>query len=132
MRWLLLVILITLMACGSTKIVEKEVPIETVRTEYINTLKVDSVFVHDSIDRFVKGDTVNIYKYKYIYKYLYNTDTICKTDSIEKPVYVTKTEIKEVNKIKWYQSFFIYLGIGCILVLLYKAGNLIRTFIKKV
>lgn len=132
MRWLLLVILITLMACGSTKIVEKEVPIETVRTEYINTLKIDSVFVHDSVDRFVKGDTVNIYKYKYIYKYLYNTDTICKTDSIEKPVYVTKTEIKEVNKIKWYQSFLIYLGIGCILVLLYKAGNLIRTFIKKV
>ena len=64
MKYLLLVILVFLVACGSTKIIEKEVPIEKVKTEYINTLKIDSVYIHDSIDRFVNGDTLYLYKYK--------------------------------------------------------------------
>nr|DAH01891.1 MAG TPA: hypothetical protein [Crassvirales sp.] len=71
------------------------------------------------------------YKYKYIYKYLNRTDTIVKTDSIEVPVEVKTTEIKEVNKLKGYQSFLMCFGFGFILILLYKAINFGRTIFNK-
>ena len=103
MRSLLIAILIFICAsCTTTKYVDRPVPVETVRTEYVNQLYRDSVFVHDSIDRYVQGDTVYQLKYKYIYKYLNKTDTIVKTDSIEIPVEVKTVEVKEVNKIRWY------------------------------
>ena len=124
MKYLLLVILVFLVACSSTKIIEKEVPIEKVKTEYINTLKIDSVYIHDSIDRFVNGDTLYLYKYKYIYKYLNHIDTVIQKDSIETPVYITETKIKEVNKLKWYQKLLMWLGaafvIGGIAITQYK------------
>ena len=99
MRSLLIAILIFICAsCTTTKYVDRPVPVETVRTEYVNQLYRDSVFVHDSIDRYVSGDTVYQYKYKYIYKYLNRTDTVVKTDSIQVPVEIKTTEIKEVVK----------------------------------
>ena len=103
MRGLLIVILVFIFtSCTTTKYIDRPVPVETVRTEYINQLYRDSVFIHDSIDRYISGDTVYQYKYKYIYKYLNRTDTLIKTDSIEVPVEIKVTEIKEVNKIRWY------------------------------
>ena len=132
MRSLLIAILIFICAsCTTTKYIDRPVPVETVRTEYVNQLYRDSVFVHDSIDRYISGDTIYQYKYKYIYKYLNRTDTIVKTDSIEVPVEIKTTEIKEVNKIKGYQSFLMYLGIGFILILLYKAIKFGRTIFNK-
>ena len=103
MRSLLIAILVFICAsCTTTKYVDKPVPVETVRTEYINQLYRDSIFIHDSIDRYIKGDTVYQLKYKYRYKYLNKTDTVIRTDSIEIPVEIKTVEIKEVNKIKWY------------------------------
>lgn len=105
----ILIIILFLSSCGVTeKIVE--VPIETIKTEYIYNKSVDSIYIRDSVDRYISGDTVYQYKYKYIYKYLNNTDTIIKTDTIEKPVEIITTEIKEVNKIKWYQSILMWIG----------------------
>ena len=101
MRYLYITLMfLFLTACGTVKI--KEVPIETVKTEYVSTAYRDSIYVHDSIDRYVSGDTIYTYKYKYIYKYINNTDTVERCDTIEVPIEVTKQEIKEVNKIKWY------------------------------
>ena len=132
MRSLLIAILIFICAsCTTTKYVDRPVPVETVRTEYVNQLYRDSVFIHDSIDRYVQGDTVYQYKYKYIYKYLNRTDTVVKTDSIEVPVEIKTTEVKEVNKIKGYQSFLMYFGLGFILILLYKAIKFGRTIFNK-
>ena len=132
MRSLLIAILVFICAsCTTTKYVDKPVPVETVRTEYINQLYRDSIFIHDSIDRYIKGDTVYQLKYKYIYKYLNRTDTIVKTDSIEVPVEVKTVEVKEVNKIKGYQSFLMYLGFGFILILLYVAIKFGRTILTK-
>lgn len=83
MRLLLIAMfLFIITACTSTKYVEVPVEIETVRTEYINKLYKDSIFIHDSIDRYISGDTVYQLKYQYIYKYMNRTDTVCKTDSI--------------------------------------------------
>lgn len=128
MRSLLIAILIFIFAsCTTTKYVDKPVPVETVRTEYINQLYRDSIFIHDSIDRYIKGDTVYQLKYKYIYKYLNKTDTIIKTDSIEIPVKIKTTEIKEVNKIKWYQSILMGLGGLFIIFLSFKLGKILKT-----
>lgn len=139
MRYLLLVILLFfVISCKTVKYieveVEKEVPVEVekIKTEYINQYYRDSIFVHDSIDRYISGDTVHIYEYKYIYKYLNHTDTVIKTDSIEVPVEVkstvtkTETQIQEVNKLKWYQELFMWIGVVLSLLGIFK----LVTFIK--
>lgn len=128
MRSLLIAILIFICAsCTTTKYIDRPVPVETVRTEYVNQLYRDSVFVHDSIDRYISGDTVYQYKYKYIYKYLNRTDTLVKTDSLEVPVEIKVTEIKEVNKIRWYQSALMWLGGLFTIFLSFKLGRALRT-----
>ena len=77
MRGLLTIILLFIcVACSTTKYVDRPVPIGTVRTEYVNQLYRDSTYIHDSIDRYISGDTVYLYKYKYMYKYLNRTDTL--------------------------------------------------------
>lgn len=130
MRGLLTAILIFFcVSCTTTKYVDRPVPVETVRTEYINQLYRDSVFVHDSIDRYISGDTVYQYKYKYIYKYLNRTDTVVKTDSIEVPVEVKTTEIKEVNKLRWYQTTLMWVGGLSLLILSFILGKKLRTII---
>lgn len=101
MRALLIAVLILIMtSCASTKYVE--VPVETIKTEYVTNYERDSIFVHDSIDRFTKGDTVFQTVYKYRYKQINKTDTVIKTDTIPKVITVEKVEVKEVNKIKWW------------------------------
>mgnify|MGYP007025925025 FL=1 len=132
MRSLLIAILIFIVvSCTTTKYVDRPVLVETVRTEYVNQLYKDSIFVHDSIDRFISGDTVHQYKYKYIYKYFNRTDTVVKTDSIEVPVEVKTTEVKEVNRIKGYQSFLMCFGFVFILILVYKVIKFIKTILNK-
>lgn len=128
MRDLLIAILLFIcVSCTTTKYVDRPIPIETVRTEYVNQLYRDSVFVHDSIDRYISGDTVYQYKYKYIYKYLNRTDTVVKTDSIQVPVEVKVTEIKEVNKIRQYQSALMWLGGLFTIFLSFKLSKALRT-----
>lgn len=128
MRSLLIAILLLICAsCATTKYVDRPVPVETVRTEYVNQLYRDSVFVHDSIERYISGDTVYQFKYKYFYKYLNRTDTVVKIDSVEVPVEVKVTEIKEVNKIRWYQSALMWLGGLFTIFLSFKLGKALRT-----
>ena len=132
MRSLLIAILIFIVvSCTTTKYVDRPVLVETVRTEYVNQLYKDSIFVHDSIDRFISGDTVHQYKYKYIYKYFNRTDTVVKTDSIEVPVEIKTTEVKEVNRIKGYQSLLMCFGFVFILILIYKIIKLGKTIFNK-
>ena len=53
-------------------------PLETVRhdTVYIQSLKLDSILVKDSIHITEKGDTVTEFRLKYIYKYKDRVDPI--------------------------------------------------------
>lgn len=130
MKGLLIVIMLLVLAsCATTKYVDRPVPIETVRTEYINQLYRDSVFVHDSIDRYIRGDTVFQYKYKYIYKYLNRTDTITVAERVEVPVELKVTEVKEVNKLKWYQTSLMWLGGIVSIILLFILGRKIKSII---
>lgn len=72
----------------------KYVPVETVKTEYKtrDSIRFDSIYEHDSIFLFVKGDTVYKEKYRYKYRYLTinKTDTVMLTDSVQIPYPVEK------------------------------------------
>lgn len=102
--------LFILLICSCTTTKTIEVPIETIRTEYIHNTKVDSVFVRDSIDRWINGDTVFIYKEHTGYKYINRTDTVCRTDTITKTVKIDVVKEVEVNHIYWYQKSLMWIG----------------------
>ena len=94
MKNLLYIILLMLAICLTSCRSIKYVPVETVKTEYKtrDSIRFDSIYEHDSIFLFVKGDTVYKEKYKYLYKYQYlnRTDTVIKVDSVQVPYPVEK------------------------------------------
>lgn len=102
----LLLIMIISSCKTTTKIVE--IPVETIKKEYINSIKIDSIYIRDSIDRLQKGDTLYITKWYTKFKYINKIDTIIKTDSIPKIVTVEKKV--EVNHIYWWQKTLMWIG----------------------
>lgn len=98
----LFIILLTLAICSGCRTIEYY-PLETVRidTVYIQSAKVDSVMVMDSVHIIEKGDTVTEFRLKYIYKYKDRTDTfyISKTDTVSVP-YPVEKELTKWQKTK--------------------------------
>ena len=95
-------------------------PLETVRidTVYIQSAKVDSVMVRDSIHIYQKGDTVTEFRLKYIYKYKDRTDTlyISKTDTVSVP-YPVEKELTKWQSVKVdYGGWAIFLVFVFILI----------------
>ena len=107
----LLLFLTTIVSCTTTKIVE--VPVETIKTEYIEQVKYDSIYSKDSIYIMQKGDTIYNNKVQYLYKYKYLRDTINITDTIPKIVTVKDTQY--INQLYTWQKLLIVIGIGFIL-----------------
>ena len=107
----LLLFLTTIVSCTTTKIVE--VPVETIKTEYIEQVKYDSIYSKDSIYIMQKGDTIYNNKVQYLYKYKYLRDTINITDTIPKIVTVKDTQY--INQLYNWQKLLIIIGIGFIL-----------------
>lgn len=94
----------------------RHIPIETVKHDsiYISKILHDSIYQRDSIYVDRKGDTVLIYKDRYLYKYknLIDTMYISRTDSIQVPYPIEK------QLTKW-QSMKLELGgwaLGIIIV----------------
>ena len=115
-----LILGLALFAVVSCKTVEYvEVPVEKVKIEYVTVNTRDTVIQMDSVDRYIKGDSVLIYKYKYLYKYTSLIDTVIKTDTITVP-YALPPEIKEVNIIKGWQKFLMICGVASLLLIGYK------------
>ena len=107
----LLLFLTTIVSCTTTKIIE--VPVETIKTEYIEQVKYDSIYSKDSIYIIQKGDTIYNNKVQYLYKYKYLRDTINITDTIPKIVTVKDTQY--INQLYTWQKILIVIGIGFIL-----------------
>lgn len=116
MRKLLYIIFMSLllMSCKSREYIE--VPVETVRTEYIHVGRVDSILVKDSVDRYVSGDTLILYRNHIQYRYLNRTDTVVRTDTIPRIVEVKVKETVEVNRLRWYQESLMWIGGTAILI----------------
>ena len=107
----LLLFLATIISCTTTKIVE--VPVETIKTEYIEQVKYDSIYSKDSIYIIQKGDTIYNNKVQYLYKYKYLRDTINITDTIPKIITIKDTQY--INQLYTWQKILIIIGIGFIL-----------------
>ena len=107
----LLLFLTTIISCTTTKIVE--VPVETIKTEYIEQVKYDSIYSKDSIYIMQKGDTIYNNKIQYLYKYKYLRDTINITDTIPKIITIKDTQC--INQLYTWQKVLIVIGIGFIL-----------------
>lgn len=113
---LLFIIPIFLLVSCVTKREFIEVPVEVVRTEHIVDTRLDSIYIRDSVDRWIKGDTVFIYKEQTKYKYRYKTDTVVRVDSV--PKILKQKEVVEVNRLKWYQEILMRLGVVLSLLLI--------------
>ena len=107
----LLLFLATMVSCTTTKTIE--IPVETIKTEYIEQVKYDSIYSKDSIYIMQKGDTIYNNKVQYLYKYKYLRDTINITDTIPKIVTVKDTQY--VNQLYTWQKLLMVIGIGFIL-----------------
>ena len=107
-----LLFLTAIISCKTTtKIVE--VPVETIKTEYIEQVKYDSIYSKDSIYIMQKGDTIYNNKVQYLYKYKYLRDTINITDTI--PEIITVKDTQYVYQLYTWQKILIVIGIGFIL-----------------
>lgn len=113
-----LYIMFSFIGCTTTKYV----PIENVRTEYINKVEKDTVIINN--DRLIKekGDTVYIVNTKYVYKTKNKIDTILRIDTI--PIIQEVEVIREVNKLKDWQVVLMVLGGGMVAVIGYKVIRL--------
>lgn len=113
-----LYIMFSFIGCTTTKYV----PIESVRTEYINKIEKDTVIINN--DRLIKekGDTVYIVNTKYVYKTKNKVDTILRIDTI--PIIQEVEVIKEINKLKDWQVILMVLGGGMVAVIGYKVIRL--------
>ena len=111
LKTLFFILFLTIVSCKSTKIVE--VPIETIKKEYIEQIKYDSIYFKDSIYIIQKGDTIYNNKVQYLYKYKYLRDTINITDTIPKIVTIKDTQY--INQLYTWQKLLITIGIGFIL-----------------
>ncbi len=96
------------------------VPVESLRTEYIDRMKSDSVYLHDSILVRMKGDTVWMEKYRYMYKDRVVKDSILIQDTIRIPYPVI--EVRETNRLNSFQSFQIWCGRIVLFLLLILIG----------
>ena len=93
---MLAVMLVTLAGCRSVKYI----PVTEYMDRYVSKtdsfIKTDSVYLHDSVTVFAKGETVYISKtrFKDRLKYIYNakTDTVAVHDSIP---YTVKVEVEK-------------------------------------
>lgn len=85
----------------------RHIPIETVKHDsiYISKVLHDSIYQRDSIYVDRKGDTVLIYKDRYLYKYKNLVDTmyVIRIDSIQVPFLVER-------ELSWWQSVKVQVG----------------------
>ena len=107
---LIIIIALMLCSCRSTKYI----PVETIKTDtlYIAKLKVDSVYHRDSVHVETKGDSVTIYKEKYIAKIeqLHDTIKVYSVDTV-KVVIPQNTESSRGKSFNYAGLLFIILAI---------------------
>ena len=127
--WLFIIVTLALTSCRTVKYIDRTVvdsteiavPITNTKIEYRDRFLYDSIYMHDSIFTLIKGDTVYISKNKETNRLVNKTDTIIKTDTIKVPVEITKTitkteiQVKETNKLYWWQKSLMYLGLSVLI-----------------
>lgn len=114
---MLAVLALVLCSCKTRYITQteyKEVPVVMHDTVAKNIRRIDTTIVKDSVYFAIKGDTIYKERYKNKWRIQVVHDTISKVVKI--PVEVvrtrtkTKTVVKEVNRLYWWQKVLILIG----------------------
>lgn len=118
----LVMLAVVLCGCKTKYITEteyKEVPVVMHDTVAKNIWRIDTTIVKDSVYFAIKGDTIYKERYKNKWRIQVVHDTINKVVKI--PVEVarirtkTKTVVKEVNRLYWWQWLLMTIGVVAIL-----------------
>lgn len=118
----LVMLAVVLCSCKTKYITEteyKEVPVVMHDTIAKNIWRIDTTIVKDSVYFAIKGDTIYKERYKNKWRIHVVHDTISKVVKI--PVEVariktkTKTVVKEVNRLYWWQWLLMTIGVVAIL-----------------
>lgn len=116
----ILLILIAFTACKTKTIL---VPVEKVKIEYKDRLRVDSVYNRDTVQVYGRNDTVFKDIIKWRERFRVDTVSVVKIDSIPYPVEV----VQEVNKLtKWQRWRLTLLNIIGGLIIVYIAFRIGR------
>jgi hypothetical protein len=97
---ILLVILIVFLLTGC-KTETVLVPVEKVKIEYRDRLRIDSVYNRDTVNIYERSDTVYLQTIKWRERFKFDTVIVVRTDSIPYPVEV----VREINKLTKWQKF---------------------------
>lgn len=119
--YLLFYIYILIFSIGCTT---KYIPVESIKTEYVNKVEKDTILIKDREIITKTGDTVYIIKNIIEYKIKNRIDTVLKTDTI--PIIKEVEIIKEVNKIKDWQLALMVLGGVMVTVFLFKILSMFK------
>ncbi|MFV0467817.1 MAG: hypothetical protein ACK5MK_02695 [Dysgonomonas sp.] len=89
------------------------IPVESVKTEYKNNYLRDSIYLHDSVSIYQRGDTVFRDKLRYIFTEKVKTDSVYIHDSIP---YIKEVTVKgdTIYKMKWYEEVIFYVGLAVV------------------
>lgn len=113
---LLVCLCITLLSGCKTRYITQEVPVVVHERDSIYKVQQfhthDTLIMRDSVTTYIKGDTVHYEKWHYLQAVnnVARVDTVYKDRNIEVPVTVTTTELREVNKLHWWQKALMWLG----------------------
>ena len=92
------------------------VPVEKVKIEYRDRLRIDSVYNRDTVNIYEHGDTVYLQTIKWRERFKFDTVIVVRTDSIPYPVEV----VTEVNKLtKWQRWRLNVLNVIAIIIVGY-------------
>lgn len=107
----MLLLLFAMVGCKTVE-VTKEVPVvaEHTTVQHHTDIVRDTLMMRDSIYHYVMGDTVIIERWHHTVNVnkVVVADTI--RDTIPKVVTVTRTEVKEVNRLHWWQQALMWAG----------------------
>jgi hypothetical protein len=92
------------------------VPVEKVKIEYRDRLRIDSVYNRDTVNIYERGDTVYLQTIKWRERFKFDTVIVVRTDSIPYPVEV----VREVNVLtKWQRLRLNALNIIVLVIVAY-------------
>ncbi len=118
---LVICIAITILTGCKTRYITTEVPVvlherdSVVQVQHYHTH--DTLLMRDSVFTIVKGDTIRIERWHTLQavNHIARVDTLWRERAVEKPVTITKTEVRETNRLYWWQKTLMWTG-GALLI----------------
>lgn len=111
-QWLIAGVVLSALCGCSPRVVRQEVPVmvEHTTTQHHTDIVRDTLLMRDSIYHYVQGDTCIIERWHHVINVnkMMVTDTI--RDTVPQVVTVTRSEVREVNVLRWWQRVLMWLG----------------------